>query len=82
LPIGRFFAISAALVAMLAVVLIGKGVGALQEAGMLDITPIAGPSIDLLGISPSLQTVTAQIIVVLILLISMVANAWSQKQEK
>lgn len=82
LPIDRFFAISAALVAMLAVVLIGKGVGALQEAGMLDITPIAGPSIDLLGISPSLQTVTAQIIVVSIVLISIVANAWSHKKEK
>ncbi len=82
LPIGRFFAISAALVAMLAVVLIGKGVGALQEAGLLDLTPIAGPSIDLLGISPSLQTVAAQIIVVLIILISMVANAWLEKQGK
>lgn len=82
LPIGRFFAISAALVAMLAVVVIGKGVGALQEAGLLDLTPIAGPSIDLLGISPSLQTVAAQIIVVLIILISMVANAWLEKQGK
>jgi len=79
LPIGRFFAISAALVAVLAVVLIGKGVAALQEAGLLDITPIAGPSIDLLGIYPSLQTVMAQMIVALIVLISMVLNARSQK---
>lgn len=79
LPIGRFFAISAALVAVLAVVLIGKGVAALQEAGLLDITPIAGPSIDLLGIYPSLQTVMAQMIVALIVLISMVANARAQK---
>ncbi len=79
LPIGRFFAISAALVAVLAVVLIGKGVAALQEAGLLDITPIAGPSIDLLGIYPSLQTVMAQVIVALIVLISMMVNARSQK---
>jgi high-affinity iron transporter len=79
LPIGRFFAVSAALVAVLAVVLIGKGVAALQEAGLLDITPIAGPSIDLLGIYPSLQTVMAQMIVALIVLISMVLNARSQK---
>lgn len=81
LPIGRFFAISAALVAVLAVVLIGKGVAALQEAGLLDITPIAGPSIDLLGIYPSLQTVMAQVIVASIVLISMVMNARSQKAE-
>jgi len=79
LPIDRFFAISAALVAVLAVVLIGKGVAALQEAGLLDITPIAGPSIDLLGIYPSLQTVMAQMIVALIVLISMVVNARPQK---
>jgi high-affinity iron transporter len=81
LPIGRFFALSAALVAVLAVVLIGKGVAALQEAGLLDITPIAGPSIDLLGIYPSLQTVMAQVIVAFIVLISMVMNTRAQKAE-
>ena len=39
LPIGKFFAYSAALIAVLAVVLAGKGVAALQEAGMLGVTP-------------------------------------------
>lgn len=79
LPIGKFFAISSALVAVLAVVLTGKGVAALQEAGMLDITPIAGPSLDLLGIYPSLQTVAAQMVVAFIVIVGMVFNARSQK---
>ena len=35
LPIGKFFAYSSALVAVLAVVLAGKGVAALQEAGLI-----------------------------------------------
>ena len=79
LPIGRFFAISSALVAVLAVVLVGKGVAALQEAGVLDVTPIAGPSLDLLGIHPSLQTTLAQLAVVLVIAVSMMFNARSAK---
>ena len=39
LPIGKFFAYSSALVAVLAVVLAGKGVAALQEAGLIGVTP-------------------------------------------
>ena len=42
LPIAKFFAYSAALIAVLAVVLAGKGVAALQEAGMIGVTPLAG----------------------------------------
>ena len=79
LPIGRFFAISSGLVAVLAVVLVGKGVAALQEAGVLGITPIAGPSLDLLGIRPSLQTTLAQLAVVGVIVVSMLYNARSAK---
>ncbi|WP_252405973.1 FTR1 family protein, partial [Escherichia coli] len=41
LPFRQFFAFSSALVAVLAVVLIGKGVAALQKVGFLHITPIS-----------------------------------------
>lgn len=74
LPISQFFAVSSALVAILAVVLIGKGVAALQEAGMLDVTPIAAPNIDMLGIHPTLQTVLAQLAVLLVVVGSMLLN--------
>jgi high-affinity iron transporter len=61
LPIGKFFTYSAWLMAVLTVVLAGKGIAALQEAGVVGITPIAAlPRIALLGVFPTSQTVMAQ----------------------
>ncbi len=61
LPIAKFFAYSAALIAVLAVVLAGKGVAALQEAGLVGVTPLAGwPRSPVLGLYPTLETVLAQ----------------------
>ena len=62
LPIGKFFTYSSALVAVLAIVLAGKGVAALQEAGLIAIHPLAGfPRISVLGIFPTLQGILAQV---------------------
>lgn len=62
LPIGKFFAWSSILIAVLAVVLAGKGVAALQEAGLLGINPLAGaPRIDVIGLYPNWQSLLAQI---------------------
>lgn len=63
LPIGKFFSVSAWLVGILAIVLVGKGIGALQEAGMVGFRLIDGPRIDVLGVYPSAQTVLAQLLV-------------------
>src|SRR5256885_3695020 len=43
MPIGKFFSLSSILVAVLAVVLAGKGVAGLQEAGRLSASPIHWP---------------------------------------
>jgi high-affinity iron transporter len=80
LPIGKFFAFSSALVAILATVLMGKGVAALQKVGIFDMTPIAGPHIELLGLYPSVQTVLAQIVIVLVIVASVAWNLRSQKK--
>ncbi|MGV3741138.1 MAG: FTR1 family protein [Burkholderiaceae bacterium] len=80
LPIAKFFAASSALVAVLSVVLIGKGIAALQEAGMLNVTPVSGPRIDLLGIYPSQQTLIAQMIVILLVALGFAMNFRSQKR--
>ncbi|MDQ3139766.1 MAG: cytochrome c/FTR1 family iron permease [Pseudomonadota bacterium] len=70
LPITKFFAYSSALIAVLAVVLAGKGIAALQEAGMIGVTPLPWvPSLPLLGISPTLEAVLAQLATLLILLV-------------
>lgn len=65
LPIAQFFTYSAFLIAVLAVVLAGKGVAALQEAGMLDIRPLAAiPRIELLGVFPTWEGLSAQILTI------------------
>ncbi|WP_299008731.1 FTR1 family protein [uncultured Caulobacter sp.] len=67
LPIGKFFEYSAILMAILAVVLAGKGVAALQEAGLLDLHPLALPRIELLGFFPTIEGVAAQALTLAIL---------------
>ena len=65
LPIAQFFRYSAILIAVLAVVLAGKGVGALQEAGTIGITPLAAvPRIAMIGLFPTLEAVGAQLLMI------------------
>ena len=77
LPIGKFFAYSSALVAVLAVVLAGKGVAALQEAGLVGVTPEALPRIPVLGIFPTREGVAAQLLTLLVLLAGF---AWNRRR--
>jgi high-affinity iron transporter len=68
LPIAKFFRYSAILIAVLAVVLAGKGVAALQESGMIGVSPLAHfPRSPMLGIHPSLETVGAQLAMIVLL---------------
>jgi high-affinity iron transporter len=75
LPIGKFFAYSSALVAVLAVVLAGKGVAALQEAGMISIHPLADwPRLSILGLFPTLQGVAIQLATLVVLIAGFMWN--------
>lgn len=61
LPIGEFFKYSAILIAVLTVVLAGKGMGALQEAGLVPVTPVGGvPRITVLGLFPTVESLAVQ----------------------
>jgi high-affinity iron transporter len=81
LPIGKFFSYSSALVAILAVVLAGKGVAALQEAGLVSIHPLAAlPRISVLGLFPTLQGIVAQMATLLALLLGFAWNRWSSRR--
>ena len=76
LPITQFFRYSALLIAVLAVVLIGKGIGALQEAGTLSITALPSvPRITALGLYPTLESFGAQLAMAAALLIGFRAAA-------
>jgi high-affinity iron transporter len=68
LPIGKFFAYSAALIAVLAVVLAGKGFAALQESGLIGVTVLDGfPRSPILGIYPTLESMLAQAATIVLL---------------
>jgi high-affinity iron transporter len=77
MPIGKFFSFTSGFVAVLAVILIGKGVAALQEAGWVGVTPISFPRIDILGVLPTAETLGAQALVLAILLAGFGFNRWS-----
>lgn len=79
IPIGTFFNVSSILIAVLAVVLVGKGVAALQEAGWIGEHLLSGPRIDLLGIYPTWQTLIAQLLVAIIALAGFWWNARSAR---
>lgn len=75
LPISKFFSYSSSLIAILAVVLIGKGVAALQEAGYLGLHPLLGfPRIEMLGLYPTMETAAAQILMLGLLLVGFTFN--------
>jgi high-affinity iron transporter len=67
LPLGIFFGATSVVLAALAVVLAGKGIKALQEAGVLASHPIAAPSVPLLGVFPDGLGLLLQLALVLVL---------------
>ncbi len=75
LPVGKFFTYSSALIAVLAVVLAGKGVAALQEAGLIGVAPLSHvPRITMLGVFPSVEVVAAQLAVAVALVLGFTWN--------
>ena len=67
LPIATFFRYSSWLMAALTVVLAGKGIAALQEAGIIDIAPVAdAPRLSMIGLFPTIQSMAAQLFMLLI----------------
>lgn len=64
LDAGRVLTATGAVLCALAVVLAGKGVRALQEAGWVGITFVGVPRVDWLGLFPSVETLAAQALAV------------------
>ncbi len=82
LPIGKFFSWSSLLIAVLAVVLAGKGVAALQEAGWIGLGLVRAPRIDLLGIFPTWQTLLAQLVVLVVAVAGFWINTRGERQAR
>ena len=70
LPITQFFGYSALLIAVLAVVLTGKGVAGLQEAGVMDVHPLATlPRVEILGLFPTWEGLAAQLLALTVIIV-------------
>lgn len=67
LPLGLFFGASSWLMALLAVVFVGKGIAALQEAGHIAVDAVSFPRIATLGVFPTAQSLLAQGALVLLI---------------
>lgn len=68
LPVGWFFGLGSLLMALLAVVLAGKGIAALQEAGTLPIEPLDHlPLVPSLGVYPTWLGVLTQLALVVLI---------------
>ena len=72
LPIGPFFAATSGLLVVMAVVFVGHGIAALQEAGVMGATPAGAISLPLLGIHPTAQGLLAQGV-----LVAAIALTWA-----
>ena len=68
LPLGWFFGVGSALMALLAVVLAGKGIAALQHAGKLPVGSLDLPTIPSLGVYPTWQGLVTQLVLVVVIL--------------
>ena len=71
LPIQKLFKLSSVMMSVLAVVLAGKGSRAFQETGMLDVHYLPFLKVELLGIFPTVETLSAQIVTAVVVLILM-----------
>ncbi|MFQ6062228.1 MAG: FTR1 family protein, partial [Methanosarcinales archaeon] len=72
IPLRTFFGITSAILYYLAFTFAGQGIHELQEAGVISETPLNIPEIGLIGMYPTLETLAAQMLLVLALLIGLV----------
>lgn len=66
LPLKQFFRITSSLMVILSIILAGKTVRELVEAGYIQGSPLPGfPTIDVLGVYPNWQSLMAQLVLIL-----------------
>lgn len=66
LPVRLFFQVNAVILFFLALVFTGKGIAALQEAGIVSLEPVAFPEIDVLGIYATAESLAVQLLLILL----------------
>jgi high-affinity iron transporter len=74
LPIARFHAVTSAVLVLTALIFVGHGVSALQEAHVLPATAVRFVAVPLLGIHPTAQGLLAQALVAALIAAGIVLN--------
>jgi high-affinity iron transporter len=81
IPMRPFFTVTSILLYFMAFVFMGKGIRELQEGNIMPITVIpGGPHVDAMGIYPSVETLTAQGILIVLLLFATIKTFWPRHQ--
>ena len=82
IPMRPFFTVTSVLLYYMAFVFLGKGIRELQEGNVVGITVMHGmPSVPSMGIFPSMETVTAQGILLVLFLFMLVKTFLPQRSE-
>jgi high-affinity iron transporter len=82
LPLKPFFAVTSALLYLMAFTFAGQGVAELQEAGYLPMTPLAWmPRVPALGIFPTIQTFLAQSLLAAALALALAWVFWLEPRQ-
>jgi high-affinity iron transporter len=80
IPLRPFFAVTSALLYYLAFVFMGKGIRELQEGNVVSITPIPWlPHVDAMGIYPTVETLGAQLVLVVLLAFALLKTFWPKR---
>jgi high-affinity iron transporter len=83
IPMRPFFAVTSILLYYMAFVFMGKGIRELQEANVLPITVVpGGPHVEAMGIFPSVETLTAQGILIILLLFATIKTFWPRHKHE
>jgi high-affinity iron transporter len=80
IPLRPFFAVTSVLLYYLAFVFMGKGIRELQEGNAMPITLIPGfPEFPALGIFPTVETVLAQLVLLVLFAIALLKTFWPRR---
>jgi high-affinity iron transporter len=74
LPVARFHAVASTLLVAMALVFVGDGIAALQEAGVVPLTAVRFVTVEPLGIHPTAQGLAAQALVAALIAVALVMN--------
>jgi high-affinity iron transporter len=80
IPLRQFFAVTSALLYYMAFVFVGKGIRELQEGNAVSITVVPGlPHIDAMGIYPTVETLGAQLVLVVLFAFALLKTFWPKR---